>query len=92
MKPRRSVLFMPGSNARALESGSPRDRLSDPGCRPNHRDGSPLQRKKTHAVSILAASPRPSSAMEISLMRNFWTFPVTVIGNESTIFQRVGIL
>ena len=32
------------------------------------------------AVRVPAASWRPSSSMAISLMRNFWTFPVTVIG------------
>ena len=35
------------------------------------------------AVSILSAVCKPSSATAISRIRNFWTFPVTVMGNSS---------
>ena len=35
----------------------------------------------------VAYDSRPSSATEISRIRNFWTLPVTVIGNVSTSFQ-----
>ena len=40
-----------------------------------------------HAVRIAAASPRPSSPIAISRIRNFWILPVTVIGNSSMTFQ-----
>ena len=45
-----------------------------------------------HAVFVRAASPRPSSSTASSRMRNFCTFPVTVIGNISTNFHQRGIL
>ena len=47
----------------------------------------PSRRFPGYAVSMPAAPPSPSSAVAISRMRNFCTFPVTVIGNESTSFQ-----
>ena len=40
-----------------------------------------------YAVSIAAAAARPSSAIASSRMRNFWTLPVTVVGNSDAIFQ-----
>ena len=38
------------------------------------------------AVAIAAASASPSSSIAVSRILNFWTLPVTVIGNESTSF------
>jgi len=42
---------------------------------------------RRHAVRIAASASRRSSAIAISRMRNFWIFPVTVIGKTSTNFQ-----
>ena len=39
------------------------------------------------ASYAVTSSTRPSSAIAISRIRNFWTLPVTVVGNESTSFQ-----
>src|SRR5207248_9985574 len=44
------------------------------------------------AVLIPAAFSRPSSSTAVSRILNFWTLPVTVIGNASTNFQWRGSL
>ena len=41
----------------------------------------------TEAVAMLTASWSSSSSIASSRIRNFWTLPVTVIGNEPTSFQ-----
>ena len=35
------------------------------------------------AVLVWLAASRPSSAIDVSRILNFWTLPVTVIGNSS---------
>ena len=45
-----------------------------------------------HSGSFPLLFSRSSSSVEIWRIRNFCTFPVTVIGNASTIFQYLGIL
>jgi hypothetical protein len=45
-----------------------------------------------HADFIWAAFSSPSSAIEISRIRNFWIFPVTVIGNSVVKRMYRGIL
>ena len=37
---------------------------------------------RDQAVEVPAASSRPSSAIEVSRILNFWILPVTVIGNS----------
>src|SRR6185503_20534534 len=44
------------------------------------------------AVGSEAAACSPSSATATSRILNFWTLPVTVVGNSSTNFQYAGIL
>ena len=44
-------------------------------------------RRGGHAVSICAASSKPSSLIACSRRLNFWIFPVTVVGKLSTNFQ-----
>ena len=61
------------------------------------RQGGRLGRAGLPAAGVMGrgsppASAPASSAVEISRMRYFWTLPVTVIGNPSTIFQCRGIL
>src|SRR4029079_13154013 len=41
---------------------------------------------------VTAPGERPSSSAASSRIRHFWILPVTVIGNESTIFQWRGTL
>ena len=43
--------------------------------------------RAAQAVCTLAALSSPSSSIALSRIRNFWTFPVTVIGKPSTNFQ-----
>ena len=50
-----------------------------------HRPG--VSGGTTQAVSMPAAPSSSSSAVAISRIRNFWTLPVTVMGNASTSFQ-----
>jgi hypothetical protein len=53
-------------------------------------DGPPIVRRgsaRRHAVSSAATCWSRNSAIAISRMRNFCTFPVTVVGNSSTNFQ-----
>ena len=57
------------------------------GCRPRDEATAHELRDNRYAVWIAAASPRPSSAIAISRIRNFWILPVTVIGKPSTSFQ-----
>ena len=55
------------------------------------RSTSPSTRSRptraSQAVWIAAASPRPSSSTAVSRILNFWTLPVTVMGNSVVIFQ-----
>jgi len=43
----------------------------------------PVARRTTQAVRVAAAAARPSSETEVSRILNFWTLPVTVMGNSS---------
>ncbi len=43
----------------------------------------PVAGRTAQAVRVAAAAARPSSEIEVSRILNFWTLPVTVMGNSS---------
>jgi hypothetical protein len=48
------------------------------------RSGAGPGGSSAQAVWVRSAVSRPSSATEVSRILNFWTLPVTVMGNSST--------
>ena len=84
---------MPGDRPRqGTHLASPGSSGAEQDGRVGHTPGpgrGPARRTETRdqAVSTRSACSRPSSSMADSRMRNFWIFPVTVIGNESVSFQ-----
>ena len=78
----------------SVPTGSASTGWSTTRCPPSERAGGShgLHRpgasgRTTQAVSMPAAPSSSSSAVAISRIRNFWTLPVTVMGNASTSFQ-----